>query len=167
MIKKIWKDPVWSKVIAAIIFAVISLIYAKIKSVVLDISFKVALKQLLDIKISVVYVICLIIAYLILYQLFKKNRGYYSKKQEQLRQYNKSLDTEAGLQFRWTVYFDGDTPYIDDISMFCTKHGDIPVRFMKNKCHIRDCQNSIRPIDEHALQNIIESDLIARWDKIK
>jgi hypothetical protein len=126
----------------------------------------VALKQLLDIKISVVYAVCLFIAYLILRQIFKR-RGYYSRKQEQLRQFNKSQDTATGIQFRWTVYFDGDTPFIDDLSMFCTKHGDTPVRFMENRCPIRDCSNSFRPIDERVLKNIIESDLISRWDKIK
>jgi hypothetical protein len=166
MIKKIWKDPVWSKVIAAIIIAIISVVYAKIKSTVLNISFQVALKQLIDLKINIVYVICLFIGYLIICQLFKK-RGYYSRKQEQLRQFNKSHDTETGLLFRWTVYFDGETPFIDDLSMFCTKHGEVPVRFMENMCPIRECPNSYRPIDESALKNIIESDLIAHWDKIK
>jgi hypothetical protein len=166
MIKKIWKDPVMSKVIAAIIFAIISLLYAKIKSTILNISFKEALNQLLDLKISIVYVIGIIIAYLILYQLFKK-RGLYSRKQERFRRFNNSQDPELGLQFRWTVYFNGDIPFIGDLSVFCTKHGNTPIRFIDFRCPISNCTNSSKQIDKFTLKNLIESDLIAKWDKLK
>ena len=165
MIKKIWKDPVWSKVIAVGIIALISLIYAKIKSVSDEISFVDALKSLLDIKISVVYAIGIIIAFLILRRLFKKKDGYYSAKQEKLRQFNKTTDPNTGIQFKWGVYFDYDTPFIGDLTAFCTKHDGPPIRFMNDRCPIQGCENSNNRIDNYAVKNFIESDLIDRWEK--
>jgi len=167
MIKRIWKDPVWSKVIAVGIIGFISLIYAKIKSASSDISFIDALKGILDIKISVVYTLAIILGFLILRRFFIKKEGYYSTTQEKLRKFNKTTDPNTGILFKWGVYFDYETPFIADLTAFCTKHNGPPIRFIDNRCPIQGCENSRNRIDNYAVKNFIESDLIDRWEKIK
>jgi hypothetical protein len=69
--------------------------------------------------------------------------------------------------FKWGVFLDYETPCISDLTAFCTKHGDTPIRFMGDSCSIQGCENSIQRIDRLAVKNLIESDLIDRWEKIK
>ncbi len=85
MIKKIWTDPVWSKVIAVGIVALITLGYTKFLSVSEKVTFKEAFDKTLEIKIAVVYVIAALIAYWIIAwlfkKIFKKEKAYYNAKQ--------------------------------------------------------------------------------------
>ena len=167
MIKKIWKDPVWSKVIAVGIIGLISIIYAKVKSASDEITFIDALRGMLDIKISLVYLFGAILIFLILKRIFKRKDGYYSAKQEKLREFNKTTDPNTDILFKWGVYFDYETPFISDLTPFRTKHDGPPIRFMNDRCPIRECENSRNHIDNYAVKNFIESDLIDRWEKIK
>ena len=172
MIKKIWKDPVGSKVIAVGIIGIISLVYAKVKSVTSDISFIEALKGIYDLKVRIVYIAVIIVLYLLLKIIIKKffnkeGKGYYTKEQEELRKFNKMIDTSQGLKVTWGVYFDYHTPFISDLTLFCTKHDGPPLRFMNNRCPIPNCKNAKNGIDYYAVKNLIESDLIEKWEKIK
>ena len=96
-----------------------------------------------------------------------KKDQFYSKKQRKLRSYNKTTDPDTGILFRWVVYFDYDAPFISDLTAFCTKHGETTLRFINNNCPVNDCTNSNNRIDGYAVKNLIESDLIDRWEKIK
>jgi hypothetical protein len=168
MIKKIWKDPVWSKVIAGVTLITISFIYVIIKSITSDISFQEAFQGLVNTKIRVVYVLALIFLYLILRQIFKKKYGFYAKNQKKLlRQFNKHQDTEAGLQYKWIVHFAGDTPSISNFTVFCTKHGEIPIKFFVDRCPVPECENSKKSFDILGVKNNFESVLIEKWDKLK
>lgn len=171
MIKKIWTDPVWSKVIAVGIVALITLGYTKFLSVSEEVSFKEAFDKTLEIKIAVVYVIAALIAYWIIAwlfkKIFKKEKAYYNAKQTKLRTFNKTTDPNTGILFKWGVFFDYETPFISDLTAFCTKHGEPPIRFMGDSCPIQGCENSRQRIDKYAVKNFIESDLIDRWEKIK
>lgn len=134
MFKKAWSDPVWSKVIAAIIIGLGTLVYTKVVSVTEHLTFKQSCDKLLETKVSVVYVLAAIIAYLFLTKLFrkrsKKNRSFHTPKQQELRKFNSSADSQEGLLYRWGVYFDHDTPFIAELTVFCTRHGEPPIRFM-------------------------------------
>ena len=171
MIKKIWTDPVWSKVIAVGIVALITLGYTKFLSVSEEVTFKEAFDKILEIKIAVLYVIIALIIYWIISwlfrKIFKKEKAYYTSKQEKLRTFNKTTDPKTGILFKWGVYFDYDTPFIADLTAFCTKHGETPIRFMGDSCPMQGCENSRQRIDKYAVKNFIESDLIDRWGKIK
>jgi hypothetical protein len=171
MIKKIWTDPVWSKVIAVGIVALITLGYTKFLSVTEKVTFKESFDKTLEIKVTVVYVIAALIFYWIIAwlikKIFKKEKGYYNAKQQKLRKFNKITDLNKGILFKWGVFFDYDTPFISDLTAFCTKHAETPIRFMGDSCPIQGCVNSRQRIDKFAVKNFIESDLIDRWEKIK
>jgi hypothetical protein len=171
MIKKIWTDPVWSKVISVGIIGLLTLGYTKFLSVTEKVTFKEAFNKILEIKIEVIYVFLALVAYWLLKfayrKIFKKEKAYYSSKQQKLRSFNKTTDPNTGILFKWGVFFDYDTPFISDLTAFCTKHGDTPIRFIGDSCSIQGCENSRQRIDKYAVKNLIESDLIDRWEKIK
>lgn len=170
MFKKIWKDPVWSKVISIGIIGLITLGYTKFLSVTENVTFKDSFQKILEMKISLIYVFLAIVAYWLIAFLLKKflhkEKGYYTPKQDKLRSYNKIKDNEAEILFKWKVYFDNSgTPFISDLTAFCTKHGEPPIRFINNRCPIQNCKNSKQVIDVYSVKNYVESDLIDKWDK--
>jgi hypothetical protein len=171
MVKKIWTDPVWSKVISVGIIGLLTLGYTKFVSVTEKVTYREAFNKILEIKIEVIYVVLALVAYWVLKfayrKLIKKEKAYYSSKQQKLRSLNKTTDPNTGILFKWSVFFDYETPFISDLTAFCTKHGDTPIRFLGDSCSIQGCENSIQRIDRLAVKNLIESDLIDRWEKIK
>lgn len=167
MIRKLWKDPVGSKVIAVGILGVISLIYAKIISATEGITFSQAYQSIFEIKVRLIYVAGAIILVLLLRRIFKNKKSFYSSKQKKLREFNNSKDPNTDILFRWGVYFDYDTPFIADLDAFCTKHEGAPIRFINDRCPIHGCENSRNQINLHMVKNLIESDLIDRWEKMK
>ncbi len=60
-ILKIWKDPVWSKVIASGIIGLLTLIYIANRSIIKNISFQESLKQIMDSGISLKLILLLIV----------------------------------------------------------------------------------------------------------
>lgn len=171
MLKKIWIDPVWSKVISVGIIGLLTLGYTKFLSVTEKVSFREAFNKILEIKIEFIYVFLALVAYWVLKftyrKIFKKGKAFYSSKQQKLRLFNKTTDPNTGILFKWGVFFDYDTPFISDLTAFCIKHGDTPIRFMGESCSIQGCENSRQRIDKYAVKNLIESELIDRWEKIK
>lgn len=171
MIKKIWNDPVLSKVIAVGIVGLISLIYAKFISATENLTFEDAFNKVLALKIGVIYVLASLVSYWILSwiykKLFKKTDSYYNDKQKKLREFNNTLDQNTGILFRWGVYFNYETPFIADLTPFCTKHGGTPLRFINSRCPVQGCENERQTIDNYIVKNIIESELIDRWDNMK
>lgn len=113
------------------------------------------------------FIILSILVYLIARR-FLKSDSYYDKKQEKLRKFNNLTDSQSGILFRWTVFFNfNNTPAIADLTPFCTKHAGPPMRFVNNRCPIGSCENSYNRIDLHLVKNHIESDLINRWETMK
>lgn len=172
MIKKIWKDSVWSKVFAWIIISVLTFIGVMIKSHYDENSFTETFNFLLNYQVKLIYVVLAIVAFLLsrwLYKLiFKKEKGYYSKSQEQLRKSNNMTDTQQGVRHEWTVHFRSDgKPFITDLEFYCTEHGDVPEKFYGLNCSRKGCKNSLLMVDTHKVKNRIESVLINDWNKIK
>jgi hypothetical protein len=171
MLKKIWSDSVWSKVIASAIIGLLTLTYLKFESVSKKISFKDAFDKILEIKISAIYVIGIILLFLIvksiIKKVFKSEKSYYSRKQKKLREFNKITDIEIGLMYKWSVYFkQNGTPFISDLTGFCTKHNDAPLRLINSNCPMTDCNNHRINLDEYRTENHIESLVINQWDLI-
>ncbi|WP_405384100.1 hypothetical protein [Maribacter sp. LLG6340-A2] len=167
MFKRIWKDPVGSKIIAWSIIGLIGIISVKLTSLAKGITFQQALSDIYEFKVRIVYVALIVLVSFIMFRVFKKKRSYYSKAQNKLRKFNRSLDPETGILYKWKVYFksNGD-PFIADLEFYCTKHDDIPIRFVGNNCPMNGCKNSRVRLDEFGTKNHIESIVINEWEKI-
>ena len=167
MLTKFWNNPVWSKVIAGIILIILPVIYAKIKSITDEITFMSALHGLINIRIKLIYIVGIFVLLLIIRQINKKNKQGYSKKQRELQKFSMQRHDAEGVLLKWKVLFEDELPYISNLTAFCTKHNEVPIRFVDNICPIQGCTNSKQPLHMPGVQNILESELIARWDKIK
>ena len=129
-----------------------------------------------EIKIKVLFLLLIvsiaIILYLILKNYFVKD-SYYNRKQRKLRKFNQQSDIDNGLLFKWNVYFDDSgEPFISDLSIFCTKHNDPPLKLLHNDwgslfCSYKDCKTIIESNRIPLIKNTIESHLIDQWSKIK
>ncbi len=108
-----------------------------------------------------------IILFIIGKKIFIKKDDTYTRKQKKLREYNKMKVDDIGVLMRWEVCFDNDKPFIHDLTPFCTKHDGYPIRFINNSCPMEDCENNKNIFNELQIKNIIESDLIGKWDEIK
>lgn len=113
------------------------------------------------------FLVIALLIYLLGKKLLTKEKGFYTKKQKQLRLDNNETDPQTGILFRWGVFFNYDTPFISDLTAFCTKHSGAPIRFIDNSCPVRDCDNHRNRIDIFQVKNIIESGLIDKWEKMK
>jgi hypothetical protein len=122
-----------------------------------DISFKVYHLLLFLIFIGVIYLV----------KSRFKEKPFYSGKQQKLRKYDEQIDNENEILFRWTVFFDYNTPFIADLEAFCLKHNDPPIRFVGGRCPHFGCQNGRDRINDYLVKNQIESVLIDRWRKMK
>lgn len=167
MFKKIWVDPVWSKVISVGIIGMISIIYATIKSKTDDISISSVYYGLFQLKVKVTFVVGAILLFVIIKRLTKKkNDSYYSAKQQKLRNFNKFTDSTTEVLFRWNVFFNYNKPCISDLEAYCTKHDGSPLRFINNCCSVSDCVNSKIGVHFDIVKNHVESILIDKWEKI-
>jgi len=167
MIKKIWKDPVGSKIISWLIIGAITLFGLKIKSSYDNESLKQTIYNLINFRVKVLYILIAVIIAYILFKIFKSKKSRYSKKQRKLRDFNKSLDNEQGLLFKWVVYFKSNgNPFITDLEIFCTEHGEVPIRFVENNCSINGCKNSRLNIDTYKTENHVDSIVVNEWDKM-
>ena len=71
---------------------------------------------------------------------------------------------QKGIMFRWRVCFDNSNePYIENLQAFCTKHTP-PIRLLDNICPAEDCENNKFEIDVEKTRNVIESNLVNRWE---
>lgn len=167
MIKKIWNDPVWSKVISVGIIGLISFVYLTIKSKVDGISLQESLQNLIELKVRLLYVVVVVLIYIIGKSVLARKKGFFTRKQERLRRYDRNEDIQRRILYRWTVWFDDDRPFISDLEVFCTRHDGAPIRFVNGHCPVNDCDNNHINMDYHLTKNHIESILIDQWDKIK
>lgn len=167
MIKKIWKDPVGSKVISWIIIGLLTLIIVKVKSHYDDKSFAETFNSLINYQIKLFYVVSGIILFIISRLIFKRKKGFFNKSQKQLRTFNNTTDANQGIRNEWTVYFgDNGKPFITDLEFYCTEHGDVPLRFYGNNCSMNGCKNSNLNVDEYRVKNHLESLVINEWNKM-
>lgn len=175
MISKIWKDPVWSKVISVIFVALGGVILAKIKSAYDSQTFKEAINDILNYQIKIIYVAFTIISFWIfkwIYSiLFSKRLSNTNKLLEKnkniLRKVNTIIDKPQGIMMKWNVHFSSmDKPFVSDVNCFCTLHGELPIKFLWNQCPVENCKNAKKTLDSYAIDNFAESLVLNEWDKI-
>lgn len=168
MIKKIWKDPVGSKIISWLIIGLITLIILNIKSSYDNESLKKTIYNLINLKVKISYILIGILIVYIIYKIFRSRKSGHSRSQKKIKEFNKSIDNEKGLLLKWVVYFRSNgNPFITDLETFCTKHGEVPIRFLDNNCSVRGCENSGMNLDTYKTKNHLESIVVHEWDKIK
>jgi large-conductance mechanosensitive channel len=113
------------------------------------------------------FLVIAFLIYLLGKKLFSQEKEFYTKKQRQLRLDNNETNPQTGILFRWGVFFNYETPFISDLTAFCTKHPGAAIRFINNSCPLRDCENHRTRIDVYQVKNMIESGLIDKWEKMK
>lgn len=167
MIKKIWNDPVGSKIIASSILGLLGLIGIAIKSNYDEKSFYETFIWLVKFPIPLFYIVLSLIIIFIIYKIAKRKKNYYSPKQRKLREFNSSIDNEAGIKSEWTVYFyNNGKPFITDLEFFCLLHDEVPIRFFGNRCSHIGCKNSVLEFNEYEIKNHLESFVLNEWNKL-
>lgn len=107
-LRKIWKDPVGSKIIAAILIGIGSVIWTSINSILQGIEFKTALRDFWTFKIELWIVIIGVLVLLIIFQLFKSAKNItFSYDDETLKLDRKLFDKIRNelLPQNKTIYF--------------------------------------------------------------
>lgn len=170
MFEKIWKDPVWSKVISAGILAVISLVFIWIKSLWENISFEESFYLIIEFKVKLIYVIAIMVSLLMIYYLVikarKKEERFYTKRQKEFMKNHSQLDFgPKGIIARFQTLIDEyDVPFIINLATYCKSHGKAPIKFNKS-CPLPECKNENITFSEEEMTNIIESVLLFEYDK--
>ncbi len=126
--------------------------------------------ELLSRQVSVLSILIFILLSFLIYLLLKpllRIDTFYSKKHRKLRKMNHSNDQKNGLLYRWRVGFEWTgKPFISDLEIYCTKHGNTPRRFVDNRCPIPDCINYNQEVHTKFIHNHWESYLVDQWEKI-
>ena len=102
MIKKIWNDPVWSKVISAAIIAIGTIIITTISAKVNNMSFTEAWGKFWALKIELWCLTLVVMALFLLFVFIKKN-----KKERKFLSYTQGVWSDT--KWRWTWICDSQT----------------------------------------------------------
>ena len=129
LLKRIWTDPVWSKVISAILIAIGTTIFISIKSYYQDKSFNEALNEILDLQLDLKTILLIVILLVIIYLLLSAFRFKYSDstKQSDIELFNTIrntyLDQDNTIRFLREFNFRGafDTERIGGLDDFIDK----------------------------------------------
>lgn len=163
---KIWKDAVWSKVIASSIIgsAIIIWSYFNVEQA------KTILKDIISFKVDLLNVIILIVIFYVIHRLIK----YFKLKKptqkelyiENLKRFNSMDNSKGTLHYTWQVGFSEYTqkPFAYNITCFCKFH-EFPLRFKYN-CNDTKCENNKFYVSESELKNWIESALYDDWRRL-
>ena len=180
MIKKVWGDSVWSKVIANgisyVLGGILLFIGFWIKSKYDNVSVWQNLNTAYEYPIKSGWVAIGFLSILVLrliYSIVKnKNKKQPATKlsktqanKDELRQFTKYNDDKLDIVFRWRVWFDNNTPHATDITYYCNKH-PTPLKFGGQGCIDSDCKNSKITMNGNNTKLAIESLLQHEYDSI-
>lgn len=167
MIKKIWHDPVGSKVIAWVIIGILTLVGVAIKSSYDEKSFYETLLWFFNFPIPIYAILIALVTLVLIRKIIKRKKQFYNSKQRKLREFNYSIDTERNIRTEWTVYFGSNgKPFITDLEFFCLEHGNVPIRLFNNRCSHIGCKNASLNFNTFELKNYFESLVINEWNKL-
>jgi len=129
LFKRIWTDPVWSKVISAILIAIGTAIFISIKSYYQDKSFNEVLNEILDLQFDLKTILLIVILLVVIYLLISAFRFKYSDstKQSDIDLFNiirnTYLDQDNTIRFLREFNFRGafDTERIRGLDDFIDK----------------------------------------------
>ncbi len=160
LLNRIWTDPVWSKVISAILIALGTTIFISIKSYYQDKSFNEVLKEILDLQLDLKTILLFLILLLVIYLILSAFRFKYSDstKQSDIELFNtirnKYLDQDNTIRFLREFDFRGafDTERIDGLDDFIDKCRNSDFKFHNPR--LEKLKNQIQKEGE-VLQEIV------------
>jgi hypothetical protein len=176
---RIWKDPVWSKVIATGIIGLIGFLYVVVESLTSELSFKESFINIMTSEISL-YLVVLIIVGLLLFQiLFSFLTGKIRILTKEEKNLNRKIKAIVGNDYkyrfndikvlaRYSVGFDDDfkKPYVYDIQLFCNNHNP-PLKLVSNQCYAtNECAKMDYVINEERVRPQLESQILQAWDDL-
>ena len=173
--KKIWTDPVWSKVIATMIIAVgyfiLGVIYSLITDKTLEESLKYLWSFLVPIGPTFLVIIILLLITALIQRILKKQPSKLEKLEALFHKENtERVDSLSGVTFRYNARISSSTkyPFITDLRVYCTGNNH-PKQLMKKNsgCSVNGCQNQGRGYNEYGLKTQIETDLLQVWDEMR
>jgi hypothetical protein len=178
MIKKIWNDPVGSKVIAAgVLFAIAGVCsLLTTKPVVESLKDIWEYSTTFEFTFRLVYVVGVIFLLWILYPIVSKlvnknKKPVIDEDEERRKQFceanKKREDVGNKLLYRFTTNISPSTnlPYVTNLKVYCTKH-KIPLEVYLNGCTSTDCKNGNKMLDLDFIERTINSILVYSWEEL-
>ncbi|QOG04820.1 hypothetical protein [Flavobacterium sp. MDT1-60] len=174
MIQNSWKDPVWSKVISAIIISVGAFFISFTYSQLTDLTIKESFLVLWNYKILLgPTIIILILLYLIvsIIKSIRRRKPNNSNKLENIfhKKYSKYVDSENKVTYRFNAYISSYNkfPFISELRVYCNNHN--PEALMKpySGCNRQGCIHLNKGYNETELKQEIETYLLNEWEKMK
>ena len=175
MFKKIWADPVWSKVIANGIIVILGFIIVVIYSSATNMTAAQAFSFVWSypVKLGNVFLCFLFISvFQILVSIIKSKNSKPSKewllKKNFCEKWYKISDDQNNIIYRFKTGVNNytDKPFITDLTPYCKHDGEeIKMSFYKG-CMVRECSNYNVKANEFAIRDLIESQLMVDWEKV-
>ena len=174
MFKKIWSDPVWSKVISAIIIAVGSFLISIIYSVSTKLTLKQSFTFLWDYQIKLGPTIIVIIFGLLILALIQnitqKGPSKIEKLESKFHQKFRKIDDSAdSITYRFNAYISSYTnfPFISELRVYCTAHNDgEKLMSFYSGCPDPNCSKHRISFDQKFLKTQIETNLLREWENM-
>jgi len=170
MFRKIWIDPVGSKVISAAILALCAYIY----SIFSTDTFGVVISKVWYYKIGLGWTIFIVTVLITIQGIWNKKSNSSIKmisdsknqKQENFRRANTKILFGDDILVRFTTWFSSSSglPFIDDEIAYCNLH-PAPMRMNLQGCPERNCKHNDYQIDMRIAKHKIESILVDHWEK--
>ena len=145
-----------------------SLLWTVIVTYSNDVSFVDAWKIVGNTEIKLWHcVILLPFIIIVTYKLSRPNPNAILRKRNLLRKVNSLMDDKEKTLIKWNVHFHyNGRPIIGDVTLYCTNHETVPLRFIDNRCPHADCKNNERWVNMTNIENGIQSLIDHKWDEI-
>ena len=174
MIQNLWKDPVWSKVISAIIISAGAFLISFIYGQITDLTIKESFVDLWNYKILLgPTIIILILMFLIvsIIKLIRRKKPYQSSKLEDIfhKKYNKYIDSENKITYRFNAYVSSYNkfPFVSELRVYCNNHEPESLMKPNSGCNRHNCIHFNKGYNETGLKQEIETYLLNEWEKMK
>jgi hypothetical protein len=172
MFKKIWSDPVWSKVISAIIIAggsfLISIIYSLNTELNLKQSSAFLWNHQIKLGPTIVVIICGLLILALIQSITQKSPSKREKLESKFHQkFRKIEDSVDPITYRFNAYISSYTnfPFISELRVYCTAHNDGEKLMSSHSgCPNPNCSKYRISFDQNYLKTHIETSLLKEWE---
>jgi len=174
MFDNMWKDPVWSKVISAIIITVGGFIISLIYSLITDLTIKESILYIWNLKVTLGLTLIIIFLFILLISIIKTARSRKPTKIESLEtqfhnKYNKIIDDKNNLTYRFNTYVSSidKFPFISELRVYCNNHDTEVLITEYQGCNRPGCNRFGKGYSKSLLKQEIETYLLGEWEKMK
>jgi len=171
--KNLWKDPVWSKVISAIIIAVGAFLISLVYSLITELSVKDSILHLWKYEILLGPTILIIIIIYFLISVIKSIIKCKSSKTEKLedkfhKEFNKIVSIENKTTYRFNAFISSlnDLPFISEFRVYCNNHETEVLMSPSQGCNRQGCFHYNVGYNKFTVKQEIETYLLIEWEKI-